>query len=114
MSQKTNRGAVTMEIDADKLQEVLKANGYTAYTLERELGCGMDITNAVHRGRIRKPLLLLLESKFNETFDPVIEEPDNEPETAKEITITITQDQWNNLFHTINSAVREAVKEALK
>ena len=31
----------------------------------------------------------------------------------KETTITITQDQWNNLLHLMTSAVRDGVKAAL-
>lgn len=36
-----------------------------------------------------------------------------QPKQTNELTITITQDQWNNLLHLMTSAVRDGVKAAL-
>lgn len=56
--------------------------------------------------------------KVDDIADEVTEAEYKHKEKAvsgpKEITVTITQDQWNNLLHTMTSAVRDGVKAALK
>jgi len=37
-----------------------------------------------------------------------------QPKQTIELTITITQDQWNNLLHSVTSAVRDGIAAALK
>ena len=37
-----------------------------------------------------------------------------QPKQTNELTITITQDQWNNLLHLMTSAVRDGVNAAFK
>ena len=38
---------------------------------------------------------------------------EKKPEQTNELTITITQEQWNNLLHLVTSAVRDGVTAAL-
>ena len=65
-----------VSVDIDKLKQCISGSEYTVNELERELGCGCAITNALHRGKIQKPVLILLEKMFGVDLVPTIpEEP---------------------------------------
>lgn len=55
-------------IDANKLRQWFIDNNLKATKVAEELGCGCAISNAIRRGKIAKPTLMLLESVYG--LDP--------------------------------------------
>ena len=105
-------GAVWIDIDGEKLKELIKDKGTNPSSVARNLGCGHDITNAIRRGKIKKPLALLMCSYLGiEATDFIADEPIAKEE-PQEIIIApqISEEQWTRLEKLIYEAVTRALK----
>ena len=112
----TKGGAVWVDIDGEKLKEQIKRKGFNPSQLAKALGCGHDITNAIRRGKMKKPLAILICSYLGipfASFELVKEtQAPTEPAEPQEIIIApqISEEQWARLEKLIYDAVTRARK----
>ena len=104
-----------VSINGSALKEAIKTRGLSQASISRELGCGCGISNAIMRGYITKPLMMLLKNEYGITLEELQQysEVNTEKPKADEIVITpeISDEQWSRLGDVIKNAVLEAMKE---
>lgn len=117
--EKGKGGREWVRIDGEKFREAISGAGASPGSLARALGCGHDITNAIARGKISRPLLLLVCTFANintESF-VITEEPEQmelrPAAPPEEIVIApeISDGQWKRLSLIIENAVKKAITE---
>lgn len=110
----------------DPINANLKRLGQTYKSVSRYMTECQDenwLSNRTNKSRstlVEWPQVEKLAWFFDVDPDEIADEIDGaeyrqrQPKQNNEITITITQDQWNNLLHLMTSAVRDGVNAALK
>lgn len=118
--EKGKGGREWVRIDGEKFREAIDGAGANPGSLARVLGCGHDITNAIARGKISRPLLLLVctFANIDEESFVIMEEQQQQMELKpaappEEIVIApeISDGQWKRLSLIIENAVKKAITE---
>jgi len=110
----------------DPITRHIKRLGQTNKSVSRYMTEGQDenwLSNRTNKSRstlVEWPQVEKLAWFFDVDPDEIADEVDaaeykqKQPKQTNELTITITQDQWNNLLHLVTSAVRDGITAALK
>lgn len=104
-------------INSDLFKAAFEKRGLVRDRVAADIGCGCEISNAISRGQISKPIMAVLTYEYGIPYEevaPYSKTSTNEKNTQPDeiiIAPQISEEQWTRLGDLIKQSITEALKE---
>ena len=108
------KGTEMIPINGEALKAAISERGFKPSRMEDELGCGRALSNAIMRGSIAKPILMLLANQYGINPEDLKQAPERRAQLQPEeiiIAPQISEEQWTRIGDVIKAAILEALRE---